>query len=289
MNGGAAASPRRPRCGADRAHGAADAGASRPGRRGGGGGGPRRGTRQRLRGTPPHPAGPPDLRGPARRPGDRRHLQPAAELAARAVDDPGARIGQARAVREALLRHRGRGRGDGGRGGPQRSRPDGGVPLSLPCALRAHARAAARRRDRNGAAPGSVVLHPAAQAERHPLAGRPRRWRADGHGLLHGAPAASPGGGGARCRVRARPLDPRRRRSLAHRRPPVPGRSQRTADLLVAVERPASHERPRDGVRRHPARVQPHRAAVLPSPAPRHAGAAGASSGSPDRRPTTRS
>ena len=99
-----------------------------------------------------------------RRPRDRRDLQPAAQRAARGVDDRRARGGQARAVREAVHRERQGGRRRRRGRGAHRPRGDGGVPLPLPPARPAHARDRRERRARHDPAGRDRAVLPAARS-----------------------------------------------------------------------------------------------------------------------------
>src|SRR5580704_6065542 len=121
---------------------------------GGRGGGPGQVPRGRLRTAARDTRRLRILRGTAGRPGHRRHLQPAAELAARAVDAAGDRRREARAVREAVRVQRGRGGASGGRRRGQRPGRDGGHALPLPPADAA----AERTRRRAGTGAASSVL-----------------------------------------------------------------------------------------------------------------------------------
>ena len=88
---------------------------------------------------------------PARRPGDRRDLQPPAERPARPLVDPGDGGGQARALREADRAHRRRGAGAGGGPGAHRPARGRGLHGAPPSAMDRGARARPRRRARRGA------------------------------------------------------------------------------------------------------------------------------------------
>ena len=149
---------------------------------GGRGGGPGQVPRGRLRAAARDTRRLRVIRGPAGRPGHRRRLQPAAELAARAVDAAGDRRREARAVREAVRVQRGRGGAGRGRRrglGPGR---DGGHALPLPPADAAAERA--RRRTGAGAAPAVLDELRHRGPGRHQVRLRPGRRRADGRRLL---------------------------------------------------------------------------------------------------------
>ena len=130
--------------------------------------------------------GPRILRGAARRSGDRRDLQPAAESPARAVDDPCGRGRQARAVREADRAERRGGRAADRGPRPHRRADPGSVHGPQPPAVAARAGHRALRPDRRGARLRRFLQLLQRRSRQHPQRARVGRRRADGHRLLSG-------------------------------------------------------------------------------------------------------
>ena len=142
-------------------------------------------TRRRVRAALGDPARLRHVRGAARRPGDRGGLHLAAEHDALRLVDPGARGGQARALREAALAASGRSGRRLRHGRPHRPAPERGV--HVPPQPTDEARCSSSSRT---ARSGELRLDPlgvqllALRPRQHPPAHRCRRRCADGRRLL---------------------------------------------------------------------------------------------------------
>ena len=246
------------------------------GRDGAGGRRARCGARAALRHAPRHPA---RARDATRRcwpiPEIEAVYNPLPNSLHADVDDPRARGREARAVREAVRRRRGR--------RPRRWRDaaarTGRVLMEAfhyryHRALRAHARASLRAGELGPVRHLEAhLLHPDPAPGRHPLARRSGGRRAHGRGLLHDAPPAPSRRGRARGRVRACRLDAGRGRPLD--RPPIcvfpaVATARLTCALLSATFAP--DQRPGESATRATLRVlNCDRTAVLPPPADRDA------------------